>query len=146
MNSAFNASANLVAVIHLAYFFFVLGGAVAIAAGGIKRWRWVSNPWFRITHSAAVFIVLFEEITGVPCVLNLAQAWLRTKSIGQEQATEGMGGLLDFLLYETISPLSLDIFYWSMGVIVLLLFWKVPMQRRHAGSIDSSEPVAGSTD
>jgi hypothetical protein len=129
VDGALNASANLVAALHIGYFLFVFGGTVAIIAGLRTGWMWVRNFWFRVAHAAAVFIVLFEEITGIPCVLNLLQAWLRTESIGQAEATDGVGGLLDLLLYRTISPFILDIFYWTMGVAVLLLLWIVPIRQ-----------------
>ena len=130
MNGLLNASANLVAALHIGYFLFVLGGTISIVAGFRGGWSWVRNAWFRVGHAAAVFIVLFEEVTGIPCALNLIQARLRTESIEQDQATAGVGGVLDFLLYQTISPLALDIFYWTMGGVVLVLFWKVPVHRR----------------
>ena len=130
MNDLLNASANLVAAAHLGYFLFVLGGAIAIVAGARRRWGWVRNVWFRAGHAAAVFIVLIEEVTGVPCPLNLVQARLRMESIGEEQATAGMGGVLDFLLYQTISPPALAIFYWVMGATVALLLWTIPIRRR----------------
>lgn len=130
MNAFFNASANLVAVIHVGYFLFVLGGTIVIIAGARCGWGWVRNAWFRVGHAAAVFIVLFEEVTGISCVLNLIQAWLRTESIGKDQAAAGVGRVLDFLLYQTVSPVTLDIFYWTIGIVVTLLFWIVPLSRR----------------
>jgi len=123
----FDAAANLVALLHLAYFFFVLGGAVAIPLGHIKGWGWVRGPWFRIPHLLAVYIVLFEEVTEIPCALNLLQWALRQAASGEQQATEGVGGVLDFLLYGTISPLALDVFYWSMGLLVWIYLWKIPV-------------------
>ena len=125
-----NVAANLVALLHIGYFLFVLGGVVAIIAGHIRQWSWIRRPWLRLLHLGAVFLVLFEEVTGIPCVLNLLQWALRSGATGQQQATEGVGGVLDFLLYGTISPLALDIIYWSMGALVLLLLWKVPIQSR----------------
>ena len=123
-----SASANLVALLHLGYFFFVLGGAVAIPLGPVKDWGWVHRPWFRIPHLLAVYIVLFEEVTGIPCVLNLFQWALRRAASGEQQATEGAGGVLDYLLYGTIPPLALDVFYWSMGLLVLIYLWKIPVR------------------
>ena len=123
-----NLAANLVAVTHIGYFLFVLGGAVAIVVGYYRNREWVRRPWFRFLHVAAVFIVLFEEVTGIPCVLNLLQWALRSGATGEQQATEGFGGVLDFLLYGTISPFWLDVFYWSMGALTLMLLWVVPVR------------------
>ena len=132
MNGLLNASANLVAIIHIGYFLFVLGGAVAIVSRARRHGDLVRNAWFRTAHAAAVFIVLAEDVAGIPCPLNTVQAWLRTEAIQQEHATNGVGGLLDFLLYGLISPLTLQIFYWAMGLIVIVLFWIVPVRWRTA--------------
>lgn len=128
-----NWAANLVAVVHIGYFLFILGGLIAILVGTKKNYRWVRNPWFRITHFAAVYLVLFEEVTGLPCILNLIQWALRSSATGESEATSGTGGILDYLLYHTISPLMLDIFYWSTGLALLVLLWKVPPRfRKHS--------------
>jgi hypothetical protein len=50
----------------------------------------------------------------------------RTAATGSTETNVGVGGVLDFLLYHTISPLALDIMYWSFGVLVLALLWIVP--------------------
>ena len=122
---------------HLGYFFFVLGGAIAIPLGHYRGWSWIQSPWFRIPHLLAVCIVLFEEVTGIPCVLNLLQGFLRRAASGEQRATEGVGGVLDFLLYGTISPFALDVFYWSMGLLVLMYLWKIPVRlRRHSNAVE----------
>ena len=133
MTGFMNWAANLVAVVHIGYFLFILGGLIAILVGTKKNYRWVRNPWFRITHFVAVYIVLFEEVTGLPCILNLMQWALRSSATGESEATSGTGGILDYLLYQTISPLMLDIFYWSTGLALLILLWKVPPRfRKHS--------------
>jgi hypothetical protein len=49
---------------------------------------------------------------------------------GTTEASSGVGGMLDFLLYHTVSPLALDIMYWSFGVLVLIMLWIVPPRFR----------------
>jgi hypothetical protein len=119
-------AANLVAVVHIAYFLFIVGGMVAIVASLRRHIPWVRNPWFRVAHIVAIYIVLFEEITGFPCPLNILQWTLRGPADGVNESTSGVGGLLDYLLYHTISSLALDIMYWSFGALVLLMLWLVP--------------------
>jgi hypothetical protein len=124
-----NTAANLIAVIHIAFFLFVLGGMMAILRrqpSGLVR-----NIWFRVAHAAAIYIVLFEEATGLPCPLNVLQWGARSAATGSTQATSGMGGLLDFLLYDLISGTVLDVMYWSFGVLVLVMFWLVPPRLSH---------------
>ena len=127
MTGAFaNLAANLVAVVHIAYFLFIVGGMVAIVASLRRHIPWARNPWFRIAHIAAIYIVLFEELTGFPCPLNVLQWTIRGAETGSNEASSGVGGLLDYLLYHTISPLALDVMYWSFGALVLLMLWLAP--------------------
>jgi hypothetical protein len=126
MTFAAGAVANLLAVVHIAFFLFIVGGMVAIVAAIRSPVAWVRNPWFRVTHVVAIYIVLFEEATGLPCPLNILQWGAREAASGMTEASTGVGGVLDFLLYHTVSPLALDIMYWSFGVLVLVMLWIVP--------------------
>ena len=126
MNAFADLAANLVAVIHIGYFLFIVGGIVAIVASVRRPIPWARNLWFRIAHIAAIYIVLFEELTGFPCPLNVLQWTIRGAVTGSAEASSGVGGLLDYLLYHTISPLALDIMYWSFGALVLLMLWLAP--------------------
>jgi len=126
MTFAADLAANLIAVVHIAFFLFIVGGMVAIVAAIRKPIAWVRNPWFRIAHAMAIYIVLFEEATGLQCPLNVLQWGAREVATGTTEASAGVGGLLDFLLYHTISPLALDIMYWSFGALTLLMLWIVP--------------------
>ena len=121
-----NIAANMIAVAHLAYFVFIVGGMVAIVLGLRRNVGWVRNSWFRIAHVAAIHVVLVEEATGLPCPLNVLQWGAREAATGTTEASVGVGGLLDYLLYHTVSPLALDVMYWSFGVLVVALLWIVP--------------------
>ena len=55
------AFANIVTIVHLAYFVFVVGGFIMIVE---RRSKWVLNPWFRIAHLLSVWIVLAEDVIG----------------------------------------------------------------------------------
>jgi hypothetical protein len=118
--------ANLVAFIHIGYFLFIVVGAVAIVVGPRLGWRWIRHLPFRILHVAAVYVVLFEETFGIPCPLSMMQWTLRTAGGGPPEATEGVGGVLDGLLFRTIPGWALDGMYWSLGVGLLLLLYLVP--------------------
>ena len=77
-----------------------------------------------------------EEVTGVPCPLNVLQWGARAPATGSTEATVGVGGVLDYLLYHTVSPLALDVMYWSFGVLVVALLWIVPRWRATAPERD----------
>ena len=129
------AAANLIAAIHIAYFLFIVGGMLAIVSR--RPPNLVRNVWFRIAHIAAIAIVLFEEATGLPCPLSVLQWRARSVATGSELATSGVGGVLDFLLYQMIPGVALDAMYWSFGALVFVMLWVVPPRRRRypAGNV-----------
>ena len=82
MTFAAGAVANLIAIVHIAFFLFIVGGMVAIVAAIRSPVAWVRNPWFRAAHIVAIYIVLFEEATGLPCPLNVLQWGAREAATG----------------------------------------------------------------
>jgi hypothetical protein len=87
--------ANIVTVVHLAYFVFVVGGFVGIVVGARRQWGWTLNPWFRIVHLLSVFVVLAENVSGLNCPLNVLETTLRAPEAKGTDASSGMGYLLD---------------------------------------------------
>jgi hypothetical protein len=126
-----DALANIVTIVHLAYFVFVVGGFMVIVG---RRSRWVFNPWFRIAHLLSVWIVLAEDVIGVNCPLNVAESSLRAPETGGVEASSGFGYILDQLLHHTISERMLDVLYWTLGLASVLLLFLVPPRFRKASS------------
>lgn len=118
-----DALANIVTIVHLGYFVFVVGGFIGILA---RRSRWIFNPWLRIGHLLAVWFVLAEDVIGFNCPLNVAESSLRAPETGGAEASSGFGYLLDQLLHHTISERALDRTYWTLGLASLLLLFLVP--------------------
>jgi len=127
-------AANLIAVLHLAYFIFIVAGTVAILVR--PRPSWVLSWRFRLTHLLAVYVVLAENILNVPCPLNVVQWSLRSSAGGTTEATGGLGALLDWLLFHTISGDVLDALYLTLGILLPLLLVVVPPKFRSARPIE----------
>ena len=126
-----DALANVVTIVHLAYFAFVIGGFVVILA---RRQGWVFNPSFRIVHLLAIVTVLTEDVTGWNCPLNVTESSLRSPGIENAEASSGFGYLLDQLLHHTISERMLEGLYWTLGLASLLLLFLVPPHWRKSSS------------
>jgi len=128
--------ANLVTIVHLGYFVFVVGGFLGIIVGSARRPAWILNPWFRIVHLLSIFVVLAENVTGWNCPLNVLEGSLRSPAIENAEASSGFGYVLDQLLHHTISERVLEGMYWTLGLASLLLLFFVPprwraISRRH---------------
>jgi hypothetical protein len=124
--SATGFMANVVAAAHIGYFLFVIGGSIAIVVGAAKRWGWIRNLWFRLAHVASVYVVIIEDIFNFSCPLNTIEADLRVRSDSSGVASSTAGHLLDYLLHQTIPSRVLDVTYWSLGAILIVLLFVVP--------------------
>lgn len=116
--------ADLVRAIHIAFFLFVLGGAIALPAGIWQRRPWVWNPWFRLTHFAAVVLVLVEDVFQWQCPLNVLENNLAPVSPDSP-------GFLNLLLHHTLSEQTLDVFYWTLGIALLIALFLLPPNTGH---------------
>ena len=117
--------ANLVAATHIGYFVFVVGGFAAILFGAVHRWKWIRNPWFRVIHLAAVYIVILEDTFNIQCPLNTMEWQLRATSNAAAEPPSAAGRFLDYLLFQTISGRVLDIIYWSLAIVLVVLLFLV---------------------
>lgn len=69
--------ANVVVLLHLAFFVFVAGGFVATLIGVMQRKPWAFHPGFRILHFSAVLLVIVEDWLAIDCPLNRLETQLR---------------------------------------------------------------------
>lgn len=53
--------ANLIAL----FAAFVILGLAAVLLGKYRRWGWIRNFWFRLTHLAAIGFVIAESRLGL---------------------------------------------------------------------------------
>jgi hypothetical protein len=121
-----DAVANIIAAVHIAYFLFIVVGCAGIAIGAAKGWKWIRNPWFRLSHLAAVYIVVFENVFNIQCPLNTAEWQLRCASQSAVEASSGFGRLLDTLLFHTIPGFALNVMYWCFAALLLIALIFIP--------------------
>jgi hypothetical protein len=79
--------ADLIAAIHLGYVSFVFFGLLVILTGGLLRWRFVRNFWFRTVHLAMILIVVAEALLGIICPLTVWEYNLRVAA-GQQDVSD----------------------------------------------------------
>ncbi|WP_426101597.1 DUF2784 domain-containing protein [Massilia sp. TSP1-1-2] len=112
--------ANTVLILHVGIVLFIIGGLVLTLAGGMRKWRWVRNFWFRALHLAGIGYIALEAWLGIVCPLTTLEQWLRRQA-GQA----AYGGdfvahwLRKFMFYEA-QPWVFVLAYSSFGLLVLL--------------------------
>ncbi len=62
--------ADLVLLLHVLFVVFVVGGLFLIFLGGVRKWRWVRKPWFRLAHILAIGVVVVQSWFAVICPLT----------------------------------------------------------------------------
>lgn len=127
--------ADLIVAIHIAYVAYIIIGVMLILVGLRRKWNWVRNPWFRLTHLAAILIVVLELIFKTTCPLTVLE--FKFRSLAGQPVTEAT--FVERLMYYILSgwlPGSLtNSVYVVVGVVVALTFvlapprWRLGKQR-----------------
>ena len=72
--------ADAVVTLHFCVVAFIVGGELAILAGGLAGWSWVRNRWFRIAHLGRMVLVAAQSAFGVLCPLTTLENDLRLRA------------------------------------------------------------------
>jgi len=113
--------ADFLAAIHFGWVIFIVFGLFVIILGGILRWRFVRNFWFRVIHLVMILIVVFEEIFEIPCPLTIWEYELRAAS-GQLYFTDMpfVPRLIHRLIFFDFPPIVFTVAYFLFGIAVLV--------------------------
>lgn len=130
--------ANAVLLTHIAFVAFVVGGLALIVVGNLRGWRWVNTLWFRVTHLAAILIVVAEALFGVVCPLTSLEVWLRTQAGESSYASSFMDHWLQQLLYYDAPAWVFTVVYLLFGLIVIAIWRYFPP--RHNSRRDAHAP------
>jgi len=121
--------ADVVVALHALYVGFVVCGLVAILFGRAMRWRWVSNPYFRILHLAAIGFVCLESIAGIDCPLTTLENGLRFAGGQNGYGGDFIGYWLDRMIFYDAPPRVFTVIYLGFGALVLATLWLVPIRK-----------------
>jgi hypothetical protein len=118
--------ADVVVALHIAYIAYVLGGLLVILAGLIRKWEWVRNPWFRVTHLTAILIIALELIFKASCPLTVWEMQLRAAA-GQP-VIEGtfIGRLMHYLIFAAVPGWVAEVVYIGFAVAIVITFVLAP--------------------
>ena len=119
-------AADLIVVIHILYVAYVVVGLGLILIGLRRKWRWVRNPWFRITHLVAILIVVYELIVKANCPLTTWEMQLRGSAGQATNQTTFMDRLLSFILIADAPGWLINDLYFAFGLAIALLFVFAP--------------------
>lgn len=125
--SLFLLAADTLLVSHVLFVAFVVFGLVLILVGGLRNWPWVRNPWFRITHLAAIAVVVLQSWAGLICPLTIWEMALRERAGQAVYGGSFISHWLDTLLYYQAPAWVFAVCYTAFGgAVVASWFWVRP--------------------
>jgi hypothetical protein len=124
-------AADAVLLLHVLFVVFVVAGLVLILAGRLMSWAWVRNWWFRVTHLAAIGVVVLQSWLGVICPLTKLEMALRDRAGDTTYAGGFVSHWLETILYYRAPAWVFAVVYTAFGALVLLSWFWVPPRRRH---------------
>lgn len=130
-SSAYLLAADAVLLVHALFVAFVVFGLVLILAGGGLRWGWVRNPWFRVTHVAAIGVVVIQSWLSVICPLTHLEMAFRSRAGVAVYPGSFIGHWLETLLYYEAPAWVFVVCYTVFGALVFASwFWVRPRSFR----------------
>jgi hypothetical protein len=117
--------------VHFLWVSLVIIPVPIIILGGLFRWAFVRNPWFRYIHASMMAVVLLLTLMRIECPLTTAENYFR-RNIGEGgYKTTFMETWVLRLLYQDLSTTTFLLLYLGFfGLIVALLFVFPPRRKK----------------
>ncbi len=118
--------ADAVVVRHAAVALFVVLGLAAVLVGGLRRWGWVRNAWFRTIHLLTIAVIVLQAWCGVLCPLTIWEQQLRRAAGQQTYQGAFIANLVHDLLFVEAPAWVFTALYTVFGAAVLASLLLVP--------------------
>ena len=126
----YRLAADAVLVVHALFVACVVLGLLAVYLGSWLSWGWVRSLWFRLTHLAAIGVVVLQAWVGVLCPLTGWESRLRELAGGEQYEGSFIQHWLQALLYYEAPAWVFATSYTVFAGIVLVSWFAVPPRRR----------------
>ena len=120
--------ADVLLIMHVLFVAFVIGGLLAVIAGGLLSWPWVRNPWFRLAHLLGIAVVVVQSWAGIICPLTTWEKAVRARANGATYGGTFISHWLDKLLYYQLPEWVFVVVYSAFGALVLLTWYRVRLR------------------
>ncbi len=133
--------ADAVLLLHLAVVVFVVGAPVLSLWGHRRGWPVVNGLRFRVTHGVLLGVVIAQAWLGRLCPLTLLEDWLRVQAGGSGYGTGFIAHWVGRLLFYQAPIWVFAVVYTAFGLLVLGVWWRVPLQRQRPPATSTIAPV-----
>ena len=111
--------ADAILFLHVFIVAFNVIGLVLISVGGMLRWSWIRDPWFRVVHLATIVIVVIQSWLGVICPLTTLEMTLRSRAGDAVYAGSFISHWLSSIFYLQAPAWAFTIAYAAFGIVVV---------------------------
>lgn len=122
-------AADLLLFVHVLFVAFVVIGLALIFVGKALAWRWVRNRWFRLSHLAAIGIVVLQSWAGVICPLTTWEMALRDRAGDVVYSGSFISHWLGSILYFQAPAWVFSVCYTVFAAIVVASWYWVRPRR-----------------
>lgn len=129
MQHLYQNLADLVLLLHALFVVFVIAALILTIIGGYRRWLWIRNWWFRVTHIIGIAIVVALSWVDVLCPLTSLEMWLRGRSGGMQYDGSFIQYWLERFLYYNASEWVFVAVYTVFGLLVIITWIRFPPQK-----------------
>ena len=133
----YSVLADFIVALHCCFVGFVVIGQIFIWIGVVLQWRWIRNPWFRISHLLAILVVGLEAVGHIACPLTVWEHQLRELAGQPIEKSSFIGRLLHAAIFVNVDSTTLDRLHIVFALLVLGTFLLWPPR---LGSGPSSNP------
>ncbi len=119
--------ADAILLLHASFVLFVIISLILIIVGKFRNWSWIRNFWFRVTHLAAIGIVVVLSWIDVICPLTSLEMALRSRAGDKVYSSSFIAHWVEDLLFYQAPPWAFIICYTIFGALVVSCwFWVRP--------------------
>lgn len=138
-DAQFLLAADVLLFCHALFVAFVVLGLALIFVGKPLDWTWVRNPWFRVTHLAAIGIVALQSWVGITCPLTTWEMALRGHAGDAVYSGTFISHWLETILYYQ-APNWVFTFIYTLfaALVVASWFWVRPRRFRNSPTHDAT--------
>lgn len=126
MRQFYQLLADAVLVLHALIVAFIVIGLLLIIIGGVRKWTWIVNPWFRVAHLVGIGIVILQAWFGALCPLTTLEMWLRQQAGSLIYKESFIQYWLQKILFYQAPLWVFAVAYTAFGLLVLMAWLTFP--------------------
>ena len=126
MQQFYQPLADAVLILHTSIVVFIVVGLLLILIGGVRKWAWIVNPWFRVAHLVGIGTVVLQAWLGVLCPLTTLEMWLRQQAGSLIYRESFIQYWLQKILFYQAPLWVFAVAYTAFALLVLMAWLKFP--------------------